>query len=69
MVKRNIPTENPSGPPYRVREAAQELGVSDKTILAALKGGTLSGFRLTPDGPWLIPRARVAALKQGEPVA
>lgn len=53
-------------PPYRVKGAAEALGVSNKVILTALKSGRLYGFRLTPDGPWLIPPDRIERLLHGE---
>jgi excisionase family DNA binding protein len=40
--------------PYRVREAAKRLGVSDKAVLDALKSGAIAGFRMKR--MWLIPR-------------
>lgn len=53
-------------PPYRVKGAAETLGVSDKVILSALKSGRLYGFRLTPDGPWLIPPEGIERLLRGD---
>jgi excisionase family DNA binding protein len=47
-------------PPYRVGEAARRLGVSNKTVLDALKGGRLSGFKL--NRMWLIPRDAIDRL-------
>jgi excisionase family DNA binding protein len=56
-AKRRIGEERP---PYRVREAAEKLGVSTKAILGALKTGRLPGFKL--NRVWLIPRAGVDGL-------
>jgi hypothetical protein len=52
-------------PPYRVKGAAEALGVSDKVILSALKSGRLYGFKLTPAGPWLIPGEGIERLLRG----
>jgi excisionase family DNA binding protein len=56
-------------PPYRVRQAARKLGVSNKTILDALKNGRLAGFRL--NRMWLIPRDEIDQLggRSGDPAA
>jgi excisionase family DNA binding protein len=56
-------------PPYRVRQAARKLGVSNKAILDALKNGRLAGFRL--NRMWLIPRDEIDQLggRSGEPAA
>jgi excisionase family DNA binding protein len=39
-------------PPYRIREAARELNVSDQAVRLSILRGDLEGFKL--GGTWLI---------------
>ena len=50
-------------PPYRVRDVARKLGVSNKAVLDALKSGRLAGFRL--NRMWLVPRDAIDRLGGG----
>ena len=49
------------GRPRRIKEAAEELNVSDQTLRNALKSGEVRGVRLRRI--WLIPDAEMARLK------
>lgn len=56
--------EEATPPPYRVRQAAKKLGVSNRVVLDALKSGRLVGFRL--NRMWLIPRREIDQLDGGQ---
>jgi excisionase family DNA binding protein len=51
-------------PPYRSHEAAGRLGVSNKSIIDAVKKGRLTGAQL--NRVWLINREEVDRLSRGE---
>jgi excisionase family DNA binding protein len=51
-------------PPYRVREAAREMGVSDDVVRKAIRDGRLGAFRVGRE--YRIPRERIDKMVRGE---
>jgi excisionase family DNA binding protein len=51
-------------PPYRSHEAAEVLGVSDKSIIQAAKKGRIKGTQL--NRVWLINREQIDRKARGE---
>jgi excisionase family DNA binding protein len=51
-------------PPYKVDEAAEQLGCTEQTVRIAVREGRLPAFRVGKQ--WLIPRERFDRMLRGE---
>ena len=49
-------------PAYSISTVAEALAVARSTIHALIKTGGLKAFRVSPSGPWRVPRAEVVRM-------
>ena len=52
------------GPPYKVEETAEKLGLSEQIVRDAAREGRLPAFRVGRQ--WLFPREKIDRMLNGE---